>query len=88
MSRAAPYKPEWIKELRVVSNADLSHLKDLTELKVLILKGSRITDAGVKHLTALKGLKELVLQDTKVTAAGLLTLGKELPDCRVFRTGR
>jgi len=52
-----------------VTDADLSALKDLKGLQVLILWGTQVTDAGLEHLKELKGLQRLGLGGTRVTDA-------------------
>ena len=60
--------------LQTVTDTELVHLKELTELEELGLHGTDVTDAGLVHLKGLTKLKELHLPDTKVTDAGLVHL--------------
>ena len=62
----------WSK--RKVTDADLLHLKGMTDLKQLVLLGTTVTDAGLAHLKGLKKLENLNLAATKVTDAGLVHL--------------
>ncbi len=96
---AQPPGPRWLRELLgyhflsdVVwessvefDDAKLEHLKGLTQLKVLILSGSRVTDAGLQYLTGLGQLQELYLQDTDLTDAGVTKLQQALPNCKITR---
>ena len=73
-----------------ITDADLEHLKGLTQLKGLSL-GTHVTDAGMEHLKGLTQLQELELFDTKVTDAGLkhlkcLTQLRELDLCNTPMT--
>lgn len=54
-----------------LADADLVHLKYLTELKVLDLSRTTITDAGLEHLGGLSGLQQLALFGTQITDASL-----------------
>jgi hypothetical protein len=55
-----------------VTDADLRHLADLPQLRILKLDAAtRITDAGLKELAGLKQLTDLGLGSTQVTDAGL-----------------
>ena len=56
------------------TDADLVHLKELTELELLFLNYSKVTDTGLVHLNGLTKLKTLWLNSTKVTSAGLVHL--------------
>jgi hypothetical protein len=53
------------------TDADLGHLKGLTELQRLNLEGTKVTDAGLEHLEGLTALQRLDLAYTQVTDAGL-----------------
>jgi Leucine-rich repeat (LRR) protein len=57
-------------ELRDATDADLEHLKGLTQLDYLELPW-KVTDAGLEHLQGLSGLQHLDLGETQVTDAGL-----------------
>jgi len=54
-----------------VSDADLKHLQNLINLKVLTLDDSQVTDAGLEHLQVLTNLDLIYLHDTSVSDAGL-----------------
>ncbi len=54
-----------------VNDAGLEHLKGLSELRVLILNGTRMSDAGLVHLKGLRDLTELYLDQTGVNDGGL-----------------
>jgi len=51
-----------------------SHLKELTHLEVLGLRGAKVTDAGLKDIRGLASLVDLDLGDTGVTDDGLVHL--------------
>ena len=55
----------------------------LSQLEVLELKGTKITDTGLEHLKGLKRLQILSLFQTKVTDAGIERLQKALPKARI-----
>jgi Leucine-rich repeat (LRR) protein len=57
-----------------VTDAGLTHLKGLPQLRTLILSHSKITDAGLKHLRGLTRLERLYLRDPQFTDAGLENL--------------
>ena len=60
---------------RQVTDAGLVHIKELSELKTLLLNGTSMTDAGLKQLTRLKKLERLYLTGSAVTEAGLQHIG-------------
>jgi Leucine-rich repeat (LRR) protein len=76
---------EWFSEYEVetvifmdqegtVTDADLAHLADLTNLEGLYLNNTKITDAGLVHVGRLTNLKFLGLHTTFVADAGLAHL--------------
>jgi hypothetical protein len=68
-----------------IADAGLAHLKGLTELRELILRGTKVTDAGLRHLHGLTALRKLDLRHTKVTAAGVRALQEALPRVQIAR---
>ena len=59
-----------LKEMQV-TDADLSHLKEMTKIKTLNLSLTPVTDEGLANLEGLTGLTHLYLFGTDVTDAGL-----------------
>jgi hypothetical protein len=57
-----------------VTDADLKHLKDLPQIRMLGLSKTQITDAGLANLEGLSQLQWLHLQNTQITDAGLKRL--------------
>jgi hypothetical protein len=57
----------------------------LTQLKLLELTGTTVTDAGLEHIRPLSGLQNLTLYRTRVTATGVAELQKALPNLTVYR---
>ncbi len=57
-----------------VTDADLIHLKDLPQIRMLSLSKTQITDAGLANLEGLSQLQWLHLQNTQITDAGLKRL--------------
>ena len=55
-------------------NADLGAIRALTELGILDLSGTKVTDTGLKQLSALQNLSALTLDGTAVTGEGLAHL--------------
>ncbi len=66
-------------------DADLAHLKGLTGLRGLDLRGTKITDGGLAHLKGLAGLRVLDLRRTKITNAGAASLEKALPELVIMK---
>lgn len=67
-----------------ISDGDLKHLGDLSQLTILELSDNpRITDEGLQHLASLKSLRRLYLVFTNVTNEGVAQLQAELPDCYI-----
>jgi Leucine rich repeat len=54
-----------------VTDADLKHLEDLPQIRLLRLDKTQITDAGLANLKGLSQLQWLHLQNTQITDAGL-----------------
>ena len=54
-----------------VTDADLIHLKGLTNLYALYLTHTEVTDTGLEHLKGMTSLGNLGLSETQVTDAGL-----------------
>jgi len=57
-----------------VTDADLKHLEDLPQIRMLGLSKTQITDAGLANLEGLSQLQWLHLQNTQITDAGLKRL--------------
>jgi len=57
-----------------VTDADLEHLKGLSQLRQLYLRDTGVTDAGLEHLEGLSQLQGLYLRGAAVTDAGLAHL--------------
>lgn len=68
-----------------VKGADLDHLKNLTNLKLLFLDETPVTDVDVQALHNLPNLLWLSLKDTQTTDAGVAELKKTLAGTRVVR---
>jgi len=64
-----------------VTDEDLEKLKDLAELRRLVLTGTAISDAGCAHLGKLTKLEELELSGTSISNDGLRSL-RELQGLR------
>jgi len=65
-------------EHRHVQDSDLASLRWLSDLEVLILARTEITDDGLKHICHLQHLKRLDLRVTEITDHGLAIL-QQLP---------
>ena len=72
-----------------LKDESLSALAPLSQLTVLRLKNTGVTDAGLVHLAALTNLQRLDLSGTAITDAGLKHLVplKKLAVLNLFRTG-
>jgi Leucine-rich repeat (LRR) protein len=57
---------------RSLTNSGMEHLKALTHLRSLDLRGPGITDAGLENIAGLKHLTTLTMSDSHVTDAGLV----------------
>jgi internalin A len=58
-----------------VTDAELDHLRGLTQLRQLFLHSTQVTDAGLEHLRRLSKLELLALDGTQLTDAGVEHLG-------------
>lgn len=61
---------------RDFSDTDMLRLTNMTDLKVLSLENTKVTDAGLKQLNKLENLENLNLNGTDITDAGLAHLKK------------
>src|SRR5262249_1028801 len=60
-----------------VDDAGLAHLKGLSNLESLMLRGRKeVSDAGVAHLATINSLKGLYLENSKISDEGLASVGK------------
>ncbi|MGA2255623.1 MAG: hypothetical protein ABSG53_13335, partial [Thermoguttaceae bacterium] len=57
-----------------VTDEGLAHLKVLTNLQTLILRGTKVTDTGLAYIEGLTTLQSLNLGYTKVTDTGVAHL--------------
>jgi hypothetical protein len=57
----------------------------LSELQMLGLFDTAVTDAGLTHLSGLTRLRSLNVRVTRVTAAGVAWLKSVLPEVEVIR---
>ncbi|HZZ80623.1 MAG TPA: hypothetical protein VFE62_19120 [Gemmataceae bacterium] len=55
----------------------------MTQLRVLDLRRTKISDAGIVSLAKLNHLEELFLGDTEITLGGIERLGKQLPKVKL-----
>jgi len=67
-----------------ITDAELVHLKGLTNLQEINLCRTQITDAGLVHLNGLVSLKRLYLIATQITDAGVKKLQHALPNCKII----
>jgi hypothetical protein len=85
---------KWISDIKSLEVLDLSYnpqitdealiyLKDLNNLKKLILQLTGITNAGLKHLNTLKNLEYLDVALTRVDESGKNELQQQLPKCGI-----
>ncbi len=74
--------------LTKVHDADLIHLRALTDTRELWLGGTPVTDEGLVYVEGLKELRSLELTGTKITDAGLIHLSglTELQHLSLWRT--
>ncbi|HEX3997327.1 MAG TPA: hypothetical protein VHX65_02140 [Pirellulales bacterium] len=63
----------------------MKQLAALTDLSVLGLDNTKVTDYRLKELVGLKNLSKLFLDGTRVTDAGIKELKAALPDCAINR---
>ena len=62
-----------------LDDTELAHLKGLTNLRILELDRTRVTDAGLAHLKGLTELSIVFLHDTRITKAGTDKLKRSSP---------
>ena len=67
------------------TDAELGHLKGLSNLDRLSLWRTDVTGTGFSHLMGMTELQQLILTDTQVTHAGVADLKKTLPSCTISR---
>ena len=64
-------------------DAGLGHLRGLTNLRMLSLINTQVTDEGLEHLEGLPNLADLHLRDTQVSEEGAKNLQELMPRCEV-----
>ena len=69
--------------LHAGTDREMAHIGHLTQLEVLYLNATRVTDAGLTDLEGLTALRYLSLGGSKITDAGLVHL-KGLTNLRVL----
>lgn len=69
-----------------LTDAALSHFKNLRSLRCLTLDSNPITDAGLEHLKEIPQLVHLSIRDTNVTPDGVEQLRLALPMCALGYT--
>ena len=75
--------------IRCITDAGLAHLKELTQLQVLIINGTNVSDAGLVHLQRMTQLRVLDMVYTHVTYGGVQRLRMSLsPTCRIDHSER
>jgi hypothetical protein len=71
-----------------ITDAEIEHVKCLTNLRWLRLNLSAITDEGLPKLNGLSRLEKLFIEDTKVTEDGVKRLQQALPNCKIYWSSR
>ena len=68
--------------------ADMQRVAERSDIQVLMLPNTRVTDSGLTNVTTLNNLEHLILNFTAVTDAGLANVGKltELKGLALSRT--
>ena len=61
-----------------ITAAGMNHLSEMTDLQVLSISSSRLSNAGFEHLAKMKKLEELDLRASSITGPGLAML-RNLP---------
>jgi hypothetical protein len=71
-----------------INDADLRHLKRLTELRKVYLNYTQVSDEGLRHISGLTNLTVLNLDNTRITDTGLknLTMLTSLEDLDLCNT--
>jgi hypothetical protein len=69
-----------------ITDLGLSNLENLKSLRYVDLSKTVVSDAGLEKLTHLKNMHYLHLPETKVTKSGMASLGRALPNCRIYGT--
>ena len=80
-----PDKPVVTVDLRDTAIADdqLQCLKELPQLKVLVLDGTKVSDSGIESLKECSQLQRLFLRMTRVTPAGIEDLRRAFPKAEI-----
>ena len=70
----------------MITDTGLTHLQNLSRLRVLGLMGTNITDGGLKTLQKLSTLESLWVRETHVTGVGVDEFRTNVPKCQVVAT--
>ncbi len=84
MVETEPASPVWLHDL-ILSTLGEEHAAGFTDITVIDLGWTQVTDAGLQHLSGLINLQQLHLEYTQVTDAGVDQLQSHLPDVRIYR---
>src|ERR1700688_2892642 len=81
-----PDKPVVTVDLRDTAVADnqLSSLRELPKLQILVLDGTKVSDAGIEALKECGELQRVFLRMTRVSPAGVEGLRKALPKAEIY----
>ena len=75
---------EWLNlDNTRLSDAGMSFLSDMNQLKFLHLGSTQITDQGLSALQGIKGLEDLKVTRTAVTKDGVDKLNEALPNTKI-----
>jgi len=82
---------EIVKQMRFLTFLDLSYTKidnfngfgELSNISVLKLVGTKVSDDDIKYLKKLTSLKKLSISETRITDDGMQRLRDSLPNCLV-----
>lgn len=67
-----------------IHDGGIAELVALQRLERLVLESTAVTDAGLEALARLGTLRELHLKETQFSDEGVATLGKQLPQAKLF----
>jgi hypothetical protein len=79
---------ELVLESPDITDAGMTHIRNLFSLEYLTLSEIGITDAGLRNLKGLVNLKHLAVTQSRITLIGIRELQKSLPNCKVTSVNR
>lgn len=68
-----------------ITDSCVADVATLSELRVLDLRGTAISDAGLEYLHTMPNLEQLMITGTRITDSGVRAFEQSNPNCEIVR---